>query len=161
MEEPFITAPIYPPSILLTGIVVNREGKRFVAEDSYHSRTSQFVMEQPGSEAFLIIDSEHGELTNYGILVPMIDAYDTIAELETALDLPAGSVAGVARRATTSTPRTARTLTSTRPRTSSRSRTRGRGRRSTCGSARRSTPASPSAASGSPSTGRPSARTAP
>ncbi len=91
MDEPFITAPIYPPSILLTGILVNREGKRFVAEDSYHSRTSQFVMEQPDSEAFLIIDSEHGELTSYGMLVPMIDAYDTIAELETALGLPAGS----------------------------------------------------------------------
>ncbi len=92
MDEPFITAPIYPPSVLLTGIVVNNEGRRFVAEDSYHSRTSQFVMEQPGSEAFLVIDSEHGELTNYGILVPMIDAYDTIAELETALGLPDGSV---------------------------------------------------------------------
>ncbi|MBJ7358020.1 FAD-binding protein [Nocardioides sp.] len=92
MEEPFITAPVYPPSILLTGILVNREGKRFVAEDSYHSRTSQLVMEQPGSEAYLVVDSEHGELTSYGMLVPMIDAYDTIAELETALSLPAGSV---------------------------------------------------------------------
>jgi succinate dehydrogenase/fumarate reductase flavoprotein subunit len=92
MDEPFITAPIYPPSILLTGILVNNEGQRFVAEDSYHSRTSQFVMEQDNSEAYLIIDSEHGELTEYGILVPMIDAYDTIAELETALGLPAGSV---------------------------------------------------------------------
>jgi 3-oxo-5alpha-steroid 4-dehydrogenase len=92
MDEPFITAPIYPPSILLTGILVNREGRRFVAEDSYHSRTSQFVMEQPGSEAYLIVDSEHGELTSYGMLVPMIDAYDTIAELEIALGLPEGSV---------------------------------------------------------------------
>ena len=92
MEEPFITAPIYPPSVLLTGILVNKEGRRFVAEDSYHSRTSQLVMEQPDSEAYLVIDSEHGELTSYGILVPMIDAYDTIAELETALGLPSGSV---------------------------------------------------------------------
>jgi 3-oxo-5alpha-steroid 4-dehydrogenase len=92
MDEPFITAPIYPPAVLLTGILVNKHGERFVAEDSYHSRTSQLVMEQPDSEAYLIIDSEHGELTEYGILVPMIDAYDTIAELETALGLPAGSV---------------------------------------------------------------------
>jgi succinate dehydrogenase/fumarate reductase flavoprotein subunit len=92
MEEPFITAPIYPPAVLLTGILVNNKGERFVAEDSYHSRTSQFVMEQDDSEAYLIIDSEHGELTEYGILVPMIDAYDTIAELEDALGLPSGSV---------------------------------------------------------------------
>lgn len=92
MEEPFITAPAYPPSILLTGLIVNQEGKRFVTEDSYHSRTSQFVMEQPDSAAYLIVDSEHGELASYSMLVPMIDAYDTIEELETALGLPAGSV---------------------------------------------------------------------
>ena len=28
-------------------IIVNKDGKRFVAEDSYHSRTSAFVLEQP------------------------------------------------------------------------------------------------------------------
>ncbi len=92
MDEPFITAPIYPPAVLLTGIIVNGEGRRFVAEDSYHSRTAQFVMEQPNSEAYLVIDSEHGELTTYGMLVPLIDTYDTIADLETALNLPSGSV---------------------------------------------------------------------
>src|SRR4051794_5217503 len=36
MDEPFITAPFYPPSRLVTGIVVNKKGDRFVAEDSYH-----------------------------------------------------------------------------------------------------------------------------
>ena len=46
---------------LLTGVVVNRDGKRFVAEDSYHSRTSGFVLDQPGSAAFLIVDSAHME----------------------------------------------------------------------------------------------------
>jgi len=47
MNEKFITAAAYPPEILLTGVIVNKEGKRFVAEDSYHSRTSAFVLEQP------------------------------------------------------------------------------------------------------------------
>lgn len=93
MDEPFITAPIYPPATLLTGILVNNRGERFVAEDSYHSRTSQRVMEQPDHEAYLVVDSEHGELASYGMLVPMIDAYDTVAELEQALGLPDGSVA--------------------------------------------------------------------
>ena len=115
MDEPFITAPIYPPSILLTGILVNREGQRFVAEDSYHSRTSQFVMEQPDSEAYLIVDSEHGELTSYGMLVPMIDAYDTIAELETALVAPGRLGAGDARPLQRARGDAARTRTSTRP----------------------------------------------
>ena len=31
-----------------TGLIVNSRGERFVAEDSYHARTSQFVMEQRG-----------------------------------------------------------------------------------------------------------------
>ncbi|MGA8258341.1 MAG: FAD-binding protein [Nocardioides sp.] len=92
MSEPFITAPVYPPSRLLTGILVNNSGERFVAEDSYHSRTSQFVMEQPDSTAFLIVDSEHVEYPKFP-LVPFIDGYETIDELETALSLPAGSVA--------------------------------------------------------------------
>ena len=47
MDQIFITAPPYPPSILLTGIIVNKLGQRFVAEDSYHSRTSGFIMDQP------------------------------------------------------------------------------------------------------------------
>ncbi len=98
MDEPFITAPVYPPSTLLTGVIVNNRGERFVAEDSYHSRTSQRVMEQPDSEAYLVVDSEHGELASYSMLVPMIDAYDTIAELETALGLPPGSVAATLAR---------------------------------------------------------------
>jgi 3-oxo-5alpha-steroid 4-dehydrogenase len=34
MDELFITAPPYPPGILLSGMIVNKNGQRFVAEDS-------------------------------------------------------------------------------------------------------------------------------
>ena len=61
MDQAFVTAPFYPPAQLLTGIVVNAEGRRFVAEDSYHSRTSGFVMDQPGRAAYLIVDAAHIE----------------------------------------------------------------------------------------------------
>ena len=47
MDQPFITAPFYPPSMLVTGIVVNKDGERFVAEDSYHSRTSASCSSSP------------------------------------------------------------------------------------------------------------------
>jgi hypothetical protein len=57
MDEPFITAPFYPPPVLVTGLIVNSAGERFVAEDSYHARTSAFVMEQAESAAYLIVDS--------------------------------------------------------------------------------------------------------
>lgn len=91
MTEPFITAPFYPPSILVKGLIVNEQGERFVAEDSYHSRTSYFVMQQSDSAAYLIVDSEHVQSPKMP-LVPLIDGYETVAEIEEALAMPAGSL---------------------------------------------------------------------
>ena len=56
MEKPFITCPFYPPEQLLKGILVNKYGKRFVAEDSYHSRTGVISREQPDGTVYLIVD---------------------------------------------------------------------------------------------------------
>src|SRR3954451_4299537 len=89
MDEPFITAPFYPPSRLVTGIVVNKNGDRFVAEDSYHARTSGFVMDQPDQAAYLIVDSAHIEHPSMP-LCPFIDGWETVAEMEQALGIPAG-----------------------------------------------------------------------
>ncbi len=97
MDEPFITAPVYPPSVLLKGLLVNNRGERFVAEDSYHSRTSQHVLAQPGSEAYLVVDSEHVEHPVFP-LAPLLDGYETIEELETGLGLPDGSFAATLSR---------------------------------------------------------------
>jgi succinate dehydrogenase/fumarate reductase flavoprotein subunit len=91
MDQAFITAPVYPPSRLLTGIVVNKEGRRFVAEDSYHSRTSGFVMDQPDRAAWLIVDSDHIEHPDFP-LCPFVDGWETVAELEQALGIPAGEL---------------------------------------------------------------------
>lgn len=91
MDQAFITAPFYPPSVLVTGVIVNRDGERFVAEDSYHARTSGFVMDQPGRAAYLIVDSEHIEHPSMP-LAPFIDGWETIAEMEDGLGLPAGSL---------------------------------------------------------------------
>jgi 3-oxo-5alpha-steroid 4-dehydrogenase len=92
MDQAFITAPFYPPGKLLTGIIVNKEGRRFVAEDSYHSRTSGFVLDQPGCAAFLIVDSMHVERPEFP-LVPFIDGWETIGEMEADLKIPAGNLA--------------------------------------------------------------------
>ncbi len=97
MDQVFITAPAYPPSILLTGIIVNKLGHRFVAEDSYHSRTSGFVMDQPDSAAFLIVDEAHLERPEVP-LVPLIDGWDTVEEMEAALGIPAGNLVATLNR---------------------------------------------------------------
>jgi succinate dehydrogenase/fumarate reductase flavoprotein subunit len=91
MDQAFITAPAYPPSILLTGIIVNTLGQRFVAEDSYHSRTSGFVMEQPGSAAFLIVDEAHLQRPALP-LITFIDGWETVEEMEAALGIPKGNL---------------------------------------------------------------------
>jgi 3-oxo-5alpha-steroid 4-dehydrogenase len=92
MDSCFITAPVYPPSRLLTGIIVNKEGKRFVSEDGYHSRTSGFVMDQTDHAAYLIVDSEHIEHPIFS-LTPFIDGWETVQEMETALGIPTGALA--------------------------------------------------------------------
>jgi succinate dehydrogenase/fumarate reductase flavoprotein subunit len=97
MDEVFITAPAYPPAILLTGIIVNKLGERFVAEDSYHSRTSGFVMDQPDSAAFLIVDEAHLQRPQVP-LVPLIDGWETVPEMEAALGIPAGNLVATLKR---------------------------------------------------------------
>lgn len=91
MDQAFITAPVYPPAVLLTGIIVNKAGERFVAEDSYHSRTSGFVMDQPDSAAYLIVDEEHLQRPEFP-LIKFIDGWETVGEMESALGIPAGNL---------------------------------------------------------------------
>jgi succinate dehydrogenase/fumarate reductase flavoprotein subunit len=91
MDQVFITAPVYPPSILLTGIIVNKLGHRFVTEDSYHSRTSGFVMDQPDSAAFLVVDETHMERPMFP-LIKFIDGWETVEEMEAALGIPEGNL---------------------------------------------------------------------
>ncbi|WP_141582853.1 FAD-binding protein [Actinomadura sp. WMMA1423] len=97
MDEPFVTAPFYPPSSLVKGLIVNRRGERFVAEDSYHARTSYFVLRQPGAAAYLIADSDHMEEQRMPLVV-LKDGYETIEEMEGGLGLPPGSLAATMAR---------------------------------------------------------------
>ncbi|WP_370240635.1 FAD-binding protein [Aeromicrobium sp.] len=97
MDEPFITAPFYPPASRVKGVIVNKLGRRFVAEDSYHARTSAAVLAQPDATAYLIVDSEHlGE--SHMPLVPLKDGFETIEEMEAGLGMPAGALVATMTR---------------------------------------------------------------
>ncbi|MCW2751914.1 MAG: hypothetical protein JWR83_3024 [Aeromicrobium sp.] len=87
MEEPFITAPFYPPSQLVKGLAINKLGKRFVAEDSYHARTSYHIMKQPDAVAYLIVDAAH-YAEQLMPLVSLKDGYETVEEMAEGLDIP-------------------------------------------------------------------------
>jgi succinate dehydrogenase/fumarate reductase flavoprotein subunit len=97
LDQLFITAAAYPPEILLTGVIVNKDGKRFVAEDSYHSRTSAFVLEQPDQSAYLIVDEAHMQMPEMP-LIKFIDGWETVAEIEAALGIPTGNLAATLDR---------------------------------------------------------------
>ena len=92
MEGAFLTGPFYPPDDLVHGICVNNIGERFVAEDSYHARTTAFVFDQPEQQAWLILDSAHMVEPAYG-LQPLVDGWETVAEMEEGLGVPEGSLA--------------------------------------------------------------------
>jgi succinate dehydrogenase/fumarate reductase flavoprotein subunit len=85
------TASIYPPEDLIKGIVVNSEGRRFVAEDVYHGRMAHRIAQQPGAQAFLILDEEIFGYPKHGSHT-FIDAFETTDEAEQALGLPTGSL---------------------------------------------------------------------
>ncbi|QUR67577.1 FAD-binding protein [Mycobacterium spongiae] len=97
MDQIFVTAPPYPPPVLLTGIIVNKLGQRFVAEDSYHSRTAGFIMDQPDSAAYLIVDESHLEHPTMP-LVPFIDGWETVAEMEAGLSIAHGNLSATLDR---------------------------------------------------------------
>jgi succinate dehydrogenase/fumarate reductase flavoprotein subunit len=94
MEKPFITCPFYPPEQLLKGILVNKNGERFVAEDSYHSRTAAISREQPDGIAYLIVDSAIFAYPRFQEMMNqrLVDGWETIPEMERGLRLPEGSL---------------------------------------------------------------------
>jgi 3-oxo-5alpha-steroid 4-dehydrogenase len=91
MEKCFITGPFYPPGEALRGIVVNSRGERIVNEDSYHSRTTAAVFAQPDKKAYLIFDSRNMVQPRYRFQ-PIIDGWETIEEMEKALEMPEGAL---------------------------------------------------------------------
>jgi succinate dehydrogenase/fumarate reductase flavoprotein subunit len=87
----FVTCPFYPPASLLKGVLVNKFGKRFVAEDSYHGRSVGGILQQPDQKAYLILDNAtfgRPEFGNHSL----VDAWDNFADMERDLGMPEGAL---------------------------------------------------------------------
>ncbi len=91
MTGALITYPFYPPERLLKGILVNRLGRRFVAEDVYHSRSSIEITEQPDAVAYLIVDEECFGRPEFGGW-DVVDAWEEVATMEADLGMPTGAL---------------------------------------------------------------------
>lgn len=97
LDRPFITSPFYPPESLVKGILVNRKGERFVAEDSYHARSAIACLQQPDGVAYLICDNATFGRPEFQ-MQELIDAFESVEEMETRLELPKGSLQETMRR---------------------------------------------------------------
>jgi 3-oxo-5alpha-steroid 4-dehydrogenase len=86
-----ITAPFYPPASLLKGILVNKNGERFINEDSYHGRSCTASFRQPGGIAYLICDNAIFERPEFDSQ-PLIDAWESVANMERDLNIPEGAL---------------------------------------------------------------------
>ena len=99
MSGTIATASFYPPAQLIKGILVNKLGNRFVAEDAYHGRTAQCIAEQPDATAFLIVDQDiFAYPEQMGTNHRLVDGWESIEEMETGLNLPAGSLVETIKR---------------------------------------------------------------
>ena len=60
MDRMFVGSPLSPPvAYVERGILVNKNGQRFVAEDAYHAEIGNVVVDQPNGQAWLVIESQH------------------------------------------------------------------------------------------------------
>jgi succinate dehydrogenase/fumarate reductase flavoprotein subunit len=91
MDGELVTSPFYPPQDLIKGILVNREGKRFINEDSYHSKTSLACLDQPDGVAYLIADDSFFARPLFG-WQELVDAWDDVASMEKDLGMPEGAL---------------------------------------------------------------------
>jgi 3-oxo-5alpha-steroid 4-dehydrogenase len=91
MEGALLTSPFYPPEQLIKGILVNKLGKRFINEDSYHSKTSISCSDQPDGVAYLICDDSFFARPLFG-WQELVDAWDNVADMERDLEMPEGSL---------------------------------------------------------------------
>ncbi len=82
--------PFNAPRSLVHGIFVNRFGQRFVNEDTYMGRVGQTSLIHQQGQAYLVVDEEHYAPT--WLNIPATWVCETVAELESEIGLPRGSL---------------------------------------------------------------------
>lgn len=96
MSEGFVTLPWYPPESLVKGIFINERGQRFINEDCYHGRVSQYILQQPGDRIWLLADHAGYAAPEFQQLARMEigAAGETWEEVEQELGLPRRALVG-------------------------------------------------------------------
>lgn len=92
MEQFFSTMPFFPPESLVKGIFVNALGNRFINEDCYHGRVTQYILRQRDARAWLLVDNAIFDrpVTNPDVQIAAVG--ETWEEVEQELGMPAGAL---------------------------------------------------------------------
>lgn len=92
MGQAFFGIATYPPAQLTYGILVNRTGQRFVAEDSYISRIGDAALKQPDGLIYLFISDKHFARPDYVNGTEIVAVGETVEEVEREAKLPEGTL---------------------------------------------------------------------
>jgi succinate dehydrogenase/fumarate reductase flavoprotein subunit len=92
LDAASISLPYYPPKQLKQGLLVNRQGQRFVNEDAYYGRAGEFALLRQDGQAWLIVDHAIlGDVRPMGGM-KLCAVAETIEGLESELGFTAGTL---------------------------------------------------------------------
>jgi 3-oxo-5alpha-steroid 4-dehydrogenase len=87
-----MTTPYFPPTSHIRGILVNRQGQRFINEDCYHGRVTEAIMKKADGRAYLIVDDALYDEAQMLAPYKIVAVEETLEELEQALEMPEGEL---------------------------------------------------------------------
>ena len=91
MHQGFAIVPLYPPDSVLSGVVVNASGQRFVPEDTYYGVLGDAIAYHQQGRAWLITDERSrvpGGIDNF----PQLAESNSIGDLAIQLGFPKGAL---------------------------------------------------------------------
>ncbi len=91
MHEGFAIAPIYPPENVLSAIVVNASGQRFISEESYYGMLGDAIAYHQQGRAWLITDQKSSYPTHQDNFLPVAEG-NSISEIAVRMDFPKGAL---------------------------------------------------------------------
>jgi 3-oxo-5alpha-steroid 4-dehydrogenase len=91
MHHGFAIAPIYPPENVLSGIVVNASGQRFITEDSYYGVLGDAIAYHQQGRAWLITDKRSSYPHHQDNFLPVAEG-ESIGEIAAQLEFPKGAL---------------------------------------------------------------------
>ncbi len=91
MHQGFAIAPIYPPENVLSGIVVNASGQRFLSEESYHGVLGDAIAYHQQGRAWLITDQRSAYSLHQDNFLPVARG-SSIGDIAAQLGLPRGAL---------------------------------------------------------------------